>query len=184
MLQKNYKLLFFIFILFLGFIVVNKANGQMMGGNYYQNTQLSDSDKNDIKEGKKFYDEFKNNKIGCSNLKDDDFDKIGEFIMEENIGDSNRHAAMNEMMRRNMGENAEKQMHINLGKSALKCDLSAKGGVSNMMGYGLPQAMSYYAGAMGWGGFSLFWILCLLFWTAVFVDIVLLGIWLWKQIKK
>src|ERR1035437_547208 len=161
MLQKNYKLFCFIFILFLSFVVVNKANGQMMSGNYYQNIQLSDSDKNDIKKGKKLYDEFKNNKIGCNNLKNDDFDKIGEFVMEGNIGNSNRHAAMNEMMRRNIGENAEKQMHTNLGKSVLKCDLSAKGGVSNMMGYGfgLPQSMSYYTGAMGQVGSSLFWIL-------------------------
>lgn len=43
---------------------------------------------------------------------------------------------------------------------------------------------------MGWnyggmmGGYGTFGTLALIFWIVLFVDAVLLGIWLWKQIQK
>lgn len=44
---------------------------------------------------------------------------------------------------------------------------------------------------MGWGyggwmgsGWGLFGLLGLIFWLVVFVDFVLLGMWLWQQIQK
>lgn len=41
--------------------------------------------------------------------------------------------------------------------------------------------MGYYGNMMGWG--SGFGLLASLFSFVVFVDLVLLGIWLWKKIK-
>lgn len=43
-----------------------------------------------------------------------------------------------------------------------------------MMGYG-------YGNMMGYGGYA---ILGSLFWIVLLVDLILLGIWLWKQIQK
>lgn len=34
------------------------------------------------------------------------------------------------------------------------------------------------------GGFDLFGLLFLIFWVFVFVDLVLLALWLWKQLQK
>lgn len=42
--------------------------------------------------------------------------------------------------------------------------------------------MGYWNGnGMGWGGLG---ILGLIFWIILFIDAVLLGIWLWQQIQK
>ena len=42
--------------------------------------------------------------------------------------------------------------------------------------------MGYYGNMMGWGGgFGLF---ASLFSIIIFIDLVLLGIWLWKKIKS
>lgn len=40
-------------------------------------------------------------------------------------------------------------------------------------------------GMMGWNaGLAGFGLLALIFWLVVLVDLILLGIWLWKQIEK
>lgn len=46
--------------------------------------------------------------------------------------------------------------------------------------------MGFYGNGFGYGsmmggGFSVF---CAITWAVVLVDLILLGIWLWKQIKK
>jgi hypothetical protein len=41
--------------------------------------------------------------------------------------------------------------------------------------------MGYGNGMMGWGGAG---ILGLMFWIILFIDAILLGIWLWQQIQK
>ncbi|MEK7595095.1 MAG: hypothetical protein AAB443_00685 [Patescibacteria group bacterium] len=40
--------------------------------------------------------------------------------------------------------------------------------------------MGYY----GNGSYSLFGLVGFLFWTVLFVDLVLVGIWLWRQLDK
>ena len=51
------------------------------------------------------------------------------------------------------------------------------GTIHYMMGYGLGYG---YGGMMvGSGG-----VLCVITWIVVIVDLVLVGIWLWKQIQK
>jgi len=41
-----------------------------------------------------------------------------------------------------------------------------------------------YRGMMDWGGFGWFGFFVTLFWAVILVDLVLLGMWLWKQIQK
>ena len=116
------------------------------------------------------------------------------------VGDS--HESMNTMMERMMGKEGEEQMHVVMGKRLSGCDTTAslpqgsagfmpmmmnmmtgsafapqsfgetEGGVNPMMGYG---------NMMGGGGFGL---LFSLFWIVILVDLILLGVWLWKKITK
>lgn len=44
-----------------------------------------------------------------------------------------------------------------------------------MMGWGYSNMM---------GGYSIFGLIGFIFWIVIFVDAVLLGMWLWKQIQK
>ncbi|KKR93081.1 MAG: hypothetical protein UU73_C0001G0262 [Candidatus Daviesbacteria bacterium GW2011_GWA1_41_61] len=39
-------------------------------------------------------------------------------------------------------------------------------------------------GMMGWGGGGALFGLGLIFWLVLLIDLILLGIWLWKQIQK
>ncbi len=42
-----------------------------------------------------------------------------------------------------------------------------------------------YGDMMNWGsGFGLWGIIGIIFWIILFVDAILLGLWLWKQIQK
>lgn len=45
-----------------------------------------------------------------------------------------------------------------------------------MMGYG-----TWNNNMMGWGGFGF---IVSLFWIVILIDLILLGIWLWKKITK
>jgi len=123
--------------------------------------------------GKKLLDHLSNKTVICSQLKDADFEKIGEYFMGQSIGDTSRHIAMNEMMKKMMGEQGEEQMHTAMGKRLSGCDTSAKGGGFGMMG-------NFYGNMMngGWGPFGgLTWILVVVF--------LILGIiYFWKGIKK
>lgn len=44
--------------------------------------------------------------------------------------------------------------------------------------------MGWNYGNMMGGGWGAFGVLGLLFWIIIFIDAILLGIWLWKQINK
>ena len=44
--------------------------------------------------------------------------------------------------------------------------------------------MGWNYGAMGWNAGGGFGLLALFVWAVVVIDLVLLGIWLWKQINK
>ena len=165
--MKQYKkqtiLLLFIAIS-LFFTTQQIVNAQMMQQTPSQGVTLSQEDQQDISTGQQLYNDLKNNKTSCNNLKDDDFDKIGEYIMEQQIGNSNRHAQMNAIMKQMMGENGEKQMHIGLGKRITGCDSNyypnRRGGGYPMMGYGGNNMMG------NWGVFGLFGsISMLLFWA-------------------
>ena len=140
-------------------------------------------------EGKKFLDDLNNKTITCSQLKDADFEKIGEYFMGQAIGDTSRHIAMNEMMKSMMGEQGEEQMHIVWGKRGSGCETSSQGtgfmpmmqmmmggGGNPMMGTGGNNMMS------GWNGFGILgWIPMLLFWVLLILGVVALFRYLGKS---
>src|SRR3989338_1242413 len=95
--------------------------------------------------------------------------------MSQSIGDTSKHIAMNEMMKRMMGEQGEEQMHTVMGKRMSSCEPNAPipqnrmGMMSmmNMMGGGMrgyyPASYSY----SNYGYWNIFWIL--LFATVIFL---------------
>ncbi|MBI2578860.1 MAG: hypothetical protein HYW26_04060 [Candidatus Aenigmarchaeota archaeon] len=91
------------------------------------------SQQQEEQEGKKFLDNLNNKIVVCPQLKNADFEKIGEYFMGQSIGDTSRHIAMNEMMKSMMGEQGEEQMHIAMGKRMSNCEPDAPM-PQNMMG--------------------------------------------------
>lgn len=179
--KKIILLLFSTSLIFCFFVPI--ANAQ---------TNLSQGDNQDIQSGQKLYSELVNKKISCEKLKDSDFEKIGEFLMEQQIGNSERHALMNQMMQNMMSQNGEEQMHIVIGKRGTGCDTNAlmpqhgdkflpmmgmngnwnnqdwRGGANSMMGFG-------FGNMMGWGGFGLIGLLWMvLFWVLLVLAVVAL----------
>lgn len=95
-------------------------------------------------------------------------------------------------------------MHIVFGKQLSGCEPNAQfpqngAGFMSMMGMMgggmmgsalLPQvggggnSMMGFGNVMGWNGFGFFGFLIWIFWIVVLVDLILLGVWLWKKIKK
>lgn len=121
------KKMLWILPIFMFFILLSPVNAQMMGGT-------------DEVAGKAVWDKLQNKQISCSNLKDDDFDVLGDFFMGNMMGSS--HAYMNQLMTQRLGENGEKQMHIVMGKRLSGCVTNAS----------LPQGAGYFVPMMGWGG--------------------------------
>jgi len=152
------------------------------------------------KEGKIIWEKMQAKQITCDKLSDEDFERLGEYYMGTMVGRS--HEAMNNMMMKMMGEKGEEQMHVVMGKRLSGCDSSAQlpsqgAGFMPMMGSAFSRLPSGFGGTkgggnimmgfgntMGWGGFGLFGILASIFWIVLVIDLILLGIWLWKKIKK
>ncbi len=173
MLQRNSKLLLAI-LFFLSFVFVPKTQAQMMG-NFILSVTPSAQDIRDIQTGQELYYEFQNNKISCRKLGADDFEKIGEYVMDQRFDNTSQHIQMNNNMKQMMGEQSEENMHIKLGKTATGCSTNSlsKGGVPNMMGWGYSGMMSAGFGFLG-----------TIVWIVVLIDLILLGIWLWKKVQK
>ena len=148
------------------------------------------------KEGQKFLDELTDKIITCLQLKDADFEKIGEYFMGQSIGSTSRHIIMNEMMKRMMGEQGEEQAHIVMGKRLSGCDTSAAfpsqdAGFIPMMGM-MGNWQSYdnndnynqpynFNSMMGFGFDRLGWIFMILWWVLIIIGILLLVKWLAGQ---
>lgn len=174
------KLITFLIVTFaFSLIFVTRANAQMMG---FTDTQATSSEikiqQQEEQKGKDLLDNLTNKSISCQELTNEQFEKIGEYYMGQSIGDTSRHITMNSRMKSMMGDSGEEQVHITWGKRGSNCDpsvvmsLNPEGGVFPMMGF--------YNGTMNWS--SGWGVLCIVFWLVVFIDLVLLGIWLWKQI--
>lgn len=180
MFPKKYKLsILIIFFLVSVFVFSKTANTQMMGD--FPSVTPSTQDINEINERKNLLNDFKNNKITCSSLQNDDFEKIGEYVMNQQIGDSQKHVQMNLMMKQMMGQQGEENMHITLGRQATACDNQnaqnlSKGGFTNMMGWGYPTMMGNSGALNGYLG--------IITWAVVLIDLILLGVWLFKKIQK
>ena len=133
-------------------------------------------------EGKEILEKLQAKQLECQKFTDDDFGALGEYFMGQSIGNTQRHAAMNQMMTNMMGEKGEEQMHIILGKRSSGCDTNAKFpsgyGFMPMMGMmrgGGNPMMSYgWNNMMGWGGFGLSWVFMILFWALIILGVVAL----------
>lgn len=82
-----------------------------------------DSTTQEEAKGKAIWEQLQAKQIQCKDLKDDDFDVLGEYFMGQRLGAS--HANMNAMMKQMMGDAGETQMHITLGKRLSGCDPQA-----------------------------------------------------------
>jgi len=173
------------------------AQGMMGFPSSSSDSAAIQSQQQEAKEGKNLLDGLNNRTVACSQLNDSDFEKIGEYFMGQSIGDTLRHIAMNEMMKRMMSEQGEEQMHIAMGKRLSGCDTSAafpSQGIGfmpmmqMMMGgwsspFGLNQAnnsmMNFGYSPFGWFG----WIFMILFWVFIVVGIIALIRWLIAQTR-
>ena len=143
-------------------------------------------------EGKEIWDKLQAKQLECKDLTDDSYAVLGEYFMGQSIGNTQRHAAMNQMMTSMMGEEGEEQMHVAMGKRLSGCDTSATmpmagTGFMPMMqmmmgGGGNPMMGNFGATSMGWFGFG--WIIMILFWILVIVGVVALIRWLMNQSKS
>jgi hypothetical protein len=143
--------------------------------------------------GQQVLQQLQAKQVSCSNLSDANFENLGEYFMNRMMGSS--HESMNDYIVSRFGQSGEEQMHTVMGKRLSGCDTQAaypswfqefmpmmgmmgngsnyygSNYTSSMMGYG-------YGSMMGGGLFSG------VLWLVVLVDLVLVGIWLWRQISK
>src|SRR3989339_2231440 len=178
------------FIFVFGFVLLPSfsfAQGMMGFPSSSSDNAAIQSQQQEEKEGKQFLDNLNNKAVTCSELKDADFEKIGEYFMGQSIGDISRHIAMNEMMKSMMGEQGEEQMHIAWGKRGSGCDTSAAfpsqgegfmpmmqmmmGGWSSPFGNNSTNNMMNF-GFGPFGGFG--WIFMILWWVLIIAGIVAL----------
>jgi len=185
------------FILIYLFLAVFPANAQMMRG-FNTQQKVTDIQKLQKEEeaGKILVEKLSNKKISCNNLKDEDFELIGDYYMFKMAGSTESHLLMDQMMDQRMGKENNEQMHIVMGKRLSGCDPDAKfpssmpfmmrqiinqtgkGGGWSMMGWGYPNMMNWG------GGFGVFSIFGLIYPILITIILVLLIVWLWKQIGK
>jgi len=136
-------------------------------------------------EGKEIWEKLQAKQLECKNLTDEQYGSLGEYFMGQSIGDTQRHALMNQMMTSMMGEEGEEQMHVAMGKRVSGCEPNAQvpsnrvsfmpmmwmmgGGGNPMMGTGWGNMMG------GWNGFGILgWIPMLLFWVLLILGVVAL----------
>lgn len=128
--------------------------------------------------------------LTCSNISQDEFEKVGDAWMGVMAGNEQNHSAMEQRMGGEGSQNL-KQAHIQMGESYLGCAngqqnnwMSMMNGYQNARGGGFPMMGYGYGGMMNGGfGWGFGWV-ALLFWIVAFIDLVLLGVFLWKKIKK
>lgn len=144
--------------------------------------------------GKAVWDRLQSKQISCGDLRDDDFEVLGDYFMGLMMGSA--HASMDAAMDARLGTSGNTQMHVAMGKRMSGCDTSAsypQGGAFPMMG-------AYGGGMMGWAGTNggygwpaagawtwLHVLACVitvaLVWTALVLSIIALAKWIGKQKK-
>ncbi|MBI2267880.1 MAG: SHOCT domain-containing protein [Candidatus Blackburnbacteria bacterium] len=132
------------------------------------NTESGDHTAREEQEGKEIWGKLQAKQLECNNLTDENYAVLGEYFMGQSIGNTERHAAMNQMMISMVGEQGEEQMHVVMGKRNSGCDTGTKGGGNPMMGYG------GWGNMMGWGFGILGWLFMLLFWLLIILGVVAL----------
>ena len=139
--------------------------------------------------------------IRCDDVTDDQFEELGDAVMQAMIGDDQQHELMDNMMG---GEGSEslRSMHIAMGQRYLGCaqgtygTMGMMGGMMSMIPFrqGFPAFAQGYGGhgagqsGSSWGMFGPWGMMggswgigMLLFWIIIIVGIVLLVKWLVGQ---
>ncbi len=177
------KIFLIIILLVIIFSSINfvSAQGMMGFSNSSPDNATIQSQRQEEQEGKNLLEDLSNKTVTCSQLKDADFEKIGEYFMGQSIEDTSRHIAMNEMMKSMMGEQGEEQMHTVMGKRMSNCEPNAPMpqnmmdssmmGMMNMMGGGM---VGNYPGVYGYGNYS-YWNFFLIL---LLVIVIILIAWL------
>lgn len=166
-----------IFIIFVLLIIIGlnffklPVFAHMMPFNNTRKFVSDDHTKEEEAKGKEINDKLKKGLVKCKNLKDQDYEVLGEYFMGQMAGKN--HPSMNQMMKIMMGKEGERQAHINLGKKLSGCVNSYQ--YLPMMG--MMGGFSYWP--MGWF-FGIYW---LIFSFLVLLVLVLLVIYLYKKIK-
>lgn len=181
----------------LVFLFFNKPTFAQMGmmGNYQVNPPSQNdlqNEQNEQNQGQKIYQNLQDKKVSCSNLTNDDFEKLGDYFMGQALGSTENHYYMDQRMTQMMGDSANTQMHVVWGERGSGCLTNTAlpsntpsfvggmmngfpvGGGVNMMGLGY--------GMMG--GYSLFNILASIISLAILIDLILFGALLFKRIRK
>ena len=113
--------------IYLPLVVTKPVYAQMMHSDQVGQSgvtkvyELDEDDKEDINDGELLFEKIKSGEVLCSSLSDTDFEKIGEYTFQKNVGDEHIHARMNAMMKERMGDEGERQMHVQLGKDQSGC---------------------------------------------------------------
>ena len=97
-------------------------------------------------QGQMIYDQLQSKQTTCSALEDDEFELLGDFFMGRMMGES-AHGIMDEQMAQYMGDAANTQVHVALGKRLSGCDTNA----SYPASAGKYPAMAGMTGVMGSG---------------------------------
>ena len=173
------KKLFFIAIFLFTFVLTPSTTlAQSMMGT--QSPVFSDNHTaSEEQEGKEIWDKLQAKEIECKDLTNDNYAVLGEYFMGQSIGNTQRHAAMNQMMTSMMGEEGEERMHIAMGKRLSGCDTSAQipaNGVGFMpMMFLLRQGFGGQWMMGGWGGFGILgWVTMLAFWLILILGVIAL----------
>lgn len=184
-----------IFILVIAFLFIwsssqthaqmigNTNNSMMQGFSGTPEVTPTQQDLQDIQIGQVIYTKFQSKQVSCTSLQDADFEKIGEYLMNQQFGNTNSHIQMNDKIKSMMGDQEEERMHIAIGKSVTGCNTgNQQGGVRTMTGWnGFGMMNGGFGFGRGWLGVLFSGIILH---TLICIDLILLGVWLWKQIKK
>src|SRR3990167_3075600 len=95
------KILLTAIILITLLIILTSAFTQGMMGNWTSSPSSVTSDDHTARdeiEGKEIWDKFQAKQLECKDLTNDNYAVLGEYFMGQSIGNTERHAAMNQMM--------------------------------------------------------------------------------------
>ena len=111
----------------------------------------------EVQQGRQLADAVRSGQRGCADLSADEFELIGEYAMDQYLGSSAAHEAMNQHMTQVMGAAGEQRMHEILGERRVGCaSVSGSGWVMPMLGMmgGDGAASGNGSGMMGGQGRS------------------------------
>lgn len=135
-----------------------------------------------------------NRDLKCDKITDDQFEKLGDAVMDVMHPDERQHELMDQMMG-GEGSAGLRTAHIMMGQRYLGCGAGVYGMMGgyggSMMGndYGMMGSNGYYGGMMGGNGFYgmmgdwgyagwLGWVIMALFWIIIIAGTVVLIKWL------